>query len=78
MRIAFNQFDKDGSGSIATEELRDVFQAVGYPISNADLQEMIERADEDGRSLTPFAYGILATHHNIFDTLRVLQKYVKS
>ena len=48
LREVFNHFDADGSGSIDTEELGHVFEAMGQKLSEADLNALMKQADDDG------------------------------
>lgn len=45
----FTYFDKDGDGMITTKELSIVMRSMGKSPSEADLQDMIERVDADGK-----------------------------
>ncbi|KAK3936687.1 hypothetical protein QBC46DRAFT_394370 [Diplogelasinospora grovesii] len=45
---AFKVFDQDGSGTISTEELRNVLRSLGENLTDAELDEMIHLADENG------------------------------
>ena len=48
MKDAFALFDKDGDGTMDTNELRTVLQSLGKNVSEDELQEMIAEVDEDG------------------------------
>jgi len=41
----FNLFDKDGNGSITTDELAAVFKELGKNITEKELKEMIKKVD---------------------------------
>ena len=41
-------FDRDGNGTIDREELRDVMQQLGEKLSEEDIEEMIQDADQNG------------------------------
>ncbi|KAK0611832.1 hypothetical protein B0T14DRAFT_607850 [Immersiella caudata] len=45
---AFKVFDKDGSGTISTEELRNVLRSLGENLTDAELDEMVKLADRNG------------------------------
>ncbi|KIW42932.1 uncharacterized protein PV06_06430 [Exophiala oligosperma] len=46
-RAAFNVFDKDGSGTISADELRQVMKSIGENLTDAEIDEMIREADKD-------------------------------
>lgn len=48
LRQAFNIFDRDGSGTINAEELKQVMKALGEDLSEVEIDEMIREADTDG------------------------------
>ncbi|KAH8893889.1 EF-hand [Thozetella sp. PMI_491] len=45
---AFKVFDKDGSGTISSDELRNVLKSLGENLTDAELDEMIKLADKNG------------------------------
>ena len=45
---AFNAFDKDGNGLISREELRSLSTSIGEEITEAEIDEMIKKADLNG------------------------------
>ena len=45
---AFYIFDADGSGSISTEEFREVMTSQGAKLSDSECNEIIKEADTDG------------------------------
>uniref|UniRef100_A0A8C4MUG2 EF-hand domain-containing protein n=1 Tax=Equus asinus asinus TaxID=83772 RepID=A0A8C4MUG2_EQUAS len=45
---AFSSVDKNGDGTINTQELGAVMQALGHSLSEAELNELITRVDSDG------------------------------
>lgn len=46
-RAAFNVFDKDGSGTISSDELRQVMRSLGENLTEQEIDEMIREADKD-------------------------------
>eukprot|EP00435_Cladocopium_sp_Y103_P069268 s70_g33.t1 len=53
-RRGFNEYDQDGSGSISTLELSDIFRDFGYRISVETLHHYIDRVDQDGSNQLDF------------------------
>ena len=47
-RETFLVFDKDGDGYITKDELRKVMSLLNEKLTDAELDEMITEADEDG------------------------------
>ena len=45
---AFKLFDKDDSGYIDTEELKDAMRALGFVYDKKKVKELMEQADKDG------------------------------
>ena len=52
---AFSLFDKDGDGTITTEELGTVMRSLGQNPSEAELQDMINEGDADGDGTIDFS-----------------------
>lgn len=48
LKLAFAAFDRDGSGTITREELRAVLLSLGEGVTDEEVEEVIEGADEDG------------------------------
>ena len=48
IRVAFNQFDKDKSGFITANELKDVLSKMGRNYSKEEIANMIKSVDQDG------------------------------
>ncbi len=53
-QAVFAEFDDDGSGSISTVELGNVFRKLGANPSEQDLQSLINEVDADGSGLIEF------------------------
>lgn len=47
----FSKWDTDGDGIITTDELGKVIRSVGMEISEAELHDMVEEADADGKTI---------------------------
>ncbi|ELU17528.1 hypothetical protein CAPTEDRAFT_97188, partial [Capitella teleta] len=54
IRAAFALFDKDGDGTITTEELATAMRKMGHTPTATELQEMIAEADADGNGTIDF------------------------
>ena len=48
MRQAFAMIDKDGSGKISADELRQVMRSIGEKFTDDDIDEIIREIDMDG------------------------------
>lgn len=47
LRGAFNVFDKDGSGYISSQELKQVLENLGELLTDEEVDEMMKEADLD-------------------------------
>jgi len=45
---AFRVFDKDGNGTISSNELRHIMSTLGEKLSDDEIEQMIQEADIDG------------------------------
>ncbi|KAF9198279.1 hypothetical protein BGZ49_000928, partial [Haplosporangium sp. Z 27] len=54
MKAAFGRFDKDGSGTISTNELGALMRSLGKDPAGTDLQGMINDVDADGNGTIEF------------------------
>ena len=48
IREAYRVFDKDGDGYITRSEMRMIFAALPERLSNEEIEEMLDAADDDG------------------------------
>ena len=48
LREAFELFDKDGDGSITSEELLTVMTSLRQQVTEEEIREMIQQVDIDG------------------------------
>lgn len=53
-REAFSLFDKDGDGTISAKELGIVMRSLGQNPTEKELQELINRADDDASGTIDF------------------------
>merc|ERR1712138_11553 len=54
IREAFNYFDKDGSGTIDVNELKQAMQELGFEAKNQTVYRMIPDLDKDGSGQIDF------------------------
>jgi len=52
---AFSLFDKDGDGTIDSEELGTVLRSLGNQPTDEEVEDMIREADKDGNGTIDFA-----------------------
>lgn len=48
MKAAFAYFDKDGSGTISRDELRQCLQSEDFSMTEEEINTMLEGVDADG------------------------------
>ena len=48
LRAAFRVFDRDGSGTISADELRQVMKSLGENLTEDEIDEMLKEADSNG------------------------------
>lgn len=48
LRRAFQVFDHDNSGTISTDELRNVLKSIGEDLTDTEIDEMMRQVDVDG------------------------------
>jgi len=48
LKAAFQVFDRDGSGTINTEELKEVMKSIGESLTDEEIEDMMKEADKDG------------------------------
>ncbi len=54
LRQAFRVFDKDGSGKIASAELRHIVTSLGEKLTEKEADEMIRCADPEGSGFVDY------------------------
>jgi len=54
MMEAFRLFDKDGNGHITADELRQAMQNLGEQMTEAEVEELIKEADENGDGMVNY------------------------
>ncbi|KAH6987682.1 regulatory protein calmodulin [Ilyonectria robusta] len=50
LREAFKVFDRDNTGTISRDELRDVMRSIGEDFTEAEIDDMMQLADKDGNN----------------------------
>ncbi|XP_027692216.1 calmodulin-alpha-like [Vombatus ursinus] len=65
---AFSLFDKDGDRTITTKELWTVMQSLGQNPTEAELQDMINQVDVDGKGTIGFPEFLTTTARKMKDT----------
>ena len=55
IKEAFSFFDKDGDGIITAKELGTVMQSLGENLTEAELQDMIDKVDAHGNGVVDFS-----------------------
>ena len=54
LRLKFNKFDEDSSGSIDFKELKAAIVSLGYEVKASELRKMVDDIDSDGSGLIEF------------------------
>ena len=54
IKTAFNMFDKDGSGNIDLQEMRDAMKALGVFLSKDEVKAMMASVDTDGNGFVDY------------------------
>ncbi|OWF56438.1 calmodulin-A-like [Mizuhopecten yessoensis] len=65
---AFSLFDKDGDGTITTEELGTVMRSLGQSPNEQTIQDMVNEADIDGNGIIDFNEFLVMMAKKIKDT----------
>ena len=55
IKAAFSLFDKDGDGIITVKDLGTVMQSLGEHLTEAELQDMIDKVDGHGNGVVDFS-----------------------
>lgn len=55
IKQVFDEFDADGSGNIDKKEIRSVCEKLGVEVSDADIEDLIKSADDNGDGKISFA-----------------------
>ena len=69
-RAAFNVFDKDGSGTISADELRQVMKSLGENLTDEEIDEMIREADKDRNGTIDCTFSIPLLHYSTFTAIQ--------
>lgn len=55
IKEVFDQFDADGSGHIDSSEIKKICEQLGVEVSQSDIDELIQSADDNGDGKISFA-----------------------
>merc|ERR1712211_99995 len=64
---AFELFDTDGAGTIATQELRGAMRALGFEPKQEEIDKMVRDADDDGSGSVDFSEFLDMMAHKILN-----------
>lgn len=63
LKTAFSRIDKDNSGNISSDELREYIRSVGGALSDTDIDAAMKEIDKDGNGDVSFEGNPLIKHY---------------